>query len=66
MNAIERVLFHDVGWLVDRRAASIPEGTREEIGTTVPALDDLENLRALAVWRSRAEERARKASPLAA
>jgi hypothetical protein len=85
MNAMERVLADDLGRLIDRLAASIPEGAFERIRTTTPtlrarldqvemtlasahaslvagyerwaqALDDLENVWALAAWRSAAEE----------
>ena len=95
MNAMERVLADDLARLIDRLAASIPEGALERICTTTPplrarldqldatlaatrgslveayegwarALDDLENVWALAAWRSAAEEPAEDAPRLAA
>jgi hypothetical protein len=84
MNAMERVLADELGRLIDRLAASIPEGAFERVRTTTTprarldqvettlaaahaslvagyglwaqALDDLENVWALAVWRAAAEE----------
>ena len=85
MNALERVLSDDLVRLMDRLAASVPEGAVERISSTMPrlrarldemearlgdaraslvddyarwarALDDLENLWALAVWRGAAED----------
>ena len=85
MNTIERALSDDLVRLMDRLAASIPEGAAARIRATTPglharldgaeanlaaaraalledygrwtrALDDLENLWALAVWRSAADE----------
>ena len=59
MNSMERVLSDDLTRLVDRLSASIPEGA-------LRALDDLENVWALAAWRSAAEEPVESASQLAA
>lgn len=95
MNSMERVLSDDLAGLIDRLAASIPEGAFDRIRTTTPtlrarldqlettladehaslaegygrwtrALDDLENVWALAVWRSAAEEPVESAPRLAA
>jgi hypothetical protein len=95
MNPMERVLSDDLARLIDRLAASIPEGAFERIRTTTPTLslrldqveatlaeahaslvegygrwarilDDLENVWALAAWRSAAEEPAESAPRLAA
>jgi hypothetical protein len=95
MNSMERVLSDDLARLIDRLAASIPEGALGQIRTTTPtlrarldemeanlgatraslveaygrwtrALDDLENVWALAVWRSANEEPAERAQRLAA
>ena len=85
MNPMEWVLSDDLARLLDRLAASIPEGAFGQLRTTTPtlsarldqmetnlaatraslveaygrwtrALDDLENVWALAVWRSANEE----------
>lgn len=85
MNPMERMLSNELARLIDRLAASIPEGSLERIRTVTPtlaarlahveaglagahasmvedyarwrqALDDLENIWALAAWRSAAEE----------
>jgi hypothetical protein len=95
MNRMERVLADDLARLIDRLAASIPEGAFERVRTTTPtlrarldqldatlaatrgslvdvyerwarALDDLENVWALAAWRSAVEEPAENARRLAA
>jgi outer membrane murein-binding lipoprotein Lpp len=95
MNAMERVLADDLARLIDRLAASVPEGAFGRICTTTPtlrarldqldttlaatrgslveayerwarALDDLENVWALAAWRSAVEEPAENAPRLAA
>jgi hypothetical protein len=85
MNNLERVLSDDLARLMDRLAASIPEGALAEIRTTMPTLrvrldeverhlaaehaaladayghwrrtlEDLENVWALAAWRSSVAE----------
>ena len=96
MNAVERVLDRELADLLDRLAASVPEGSLEQIRASSPtlkarldeaesglaavraallegygrwqrALEDVENLWALAAWRSTAaEEPAEKAPALAA
>src|SRR2546428_648928 len=96
MNPVERVLYRELAELLDRLAASVPEGSLEQIrassptlrarldeaelsvaavragllegyGRWRPALRDVENLWALAAWRSSAaEEPAAKAAALAA
>lgn len=95
MNPIERALNDELSRLMDRLAASVPDGCVEVVGakgTTLRhrldeaesqlaavrasllegygrwrrALEDLENLWALAAWRSAAEETAEHASTLAA
>ena len=95
MNDMERVLSDDLTRLMDRLAASIPEGAVEDIRTSMPrlrrrldeieahlaaehaslaeaygrwtrALEDLENIWALAVWRASAGETTERASRLAA
>lgn len=95
MNPMERVLSDDLARLIDRLAASIPEGALGQIRTTTPtlrarldemetnlgatraslveaygrwarALDDLENVWALAVWRSANEEPCERLQRLAA
>ncbi|HSD20232.1 MAG TPA: hypothetical protein VLC54_09345 [Anaeromyxobacter sp.] len=95
MNTMERVLADDLARLIDRLAASIPEGAFERVCTTTPALrarldqldrtlaaargslveayerwaralDDLENVWALAAWRSAVEGPAENAPRLAA
>lgn len=96
MNPVERVLYRELTELLDRLAASVPEGSLEQIRASSPtltarldeaeanlagvrstllegygrwrrALEDVENLWALAAWRSTAaEEPAEKAGALAA
>ena len=96
MNPVERVLYRDLTELLDRLAASVPEGSLEHIRAGSPTLkarldeaeanlagvrsallegygrwrrvlEDVENLWALAAWRSTAaEEPAEKAAALAA
>jgi hypothetical protein len=96
MNAVERVLYRELTELLDRLAASVPEGSLDQIRVSNPtlkarldeaevdlagvraaliegygrwrrALEDVENLWALAAWRSTAaEEPAEKAAALAA
>jgi hypothetical protein len=100
MNPVERVLDDEVGRLLDRLAASMPDGCLQAMGTKTPAwrrrldevdgqmatiratllegygrwrraLEDAENLWALAAWRtdaeaSASEEPASSASSLAA
>ena len=96
MNNVERVLSDDLARLMDRLAASMPEGALAEMRTTMPrlrvrldqvecdlaeeyaslaeaygrwrrALEDVENVWALAAWRSSvAEEPAAPAVPRAA
>ena len=96
MNNVERVLTDDLARLMDRLAASIPEGTLGGMRTTMPtlrvrldqvdgalaeeyaslteaygrwrrALEDAENVWALAAWRSAvAEEPAASAERRAA
>ena len=96
MNPVERVLNRELSELLDRLAASVPEGSLEQIRASSPtlkarldeaelsvaavraallegygrwrrALEDVENLWALAAWRSTAaEEPAEKAAALAA
>jgi hypothetical protein len=95
MNTMERVLADDLARLIDRLAASIPEGAFERVCTMTPALrarldqldatlaaahgslveayerwaralDDLENVWALAAWRSALEEPVENAPRLAA
>jgi hypothetical protein len=96
MNAMDRLLHDEITRLMDRLAASLPEGGLEgmravnptlklrldEMETTLAglrsgllegywrwtrALDDLENLWALAAWRSTtSEESPEKATALAA
>src|SRR3989442_837924 len=96
MNPVERVLYRELAELLDRLAASVPEGSLEQIrassstlkarldeaelsvaavragllegyGRWRRALEDVENLWALAAWRSTAaEEPAEKAAALAA
>ena len=96
MNPVERVLYRELTELLDRLAASVPEGSLEQIRASSPtlrarldeaeanlarvrsalldgygrwrrALEDVENLWALAAWRSTAaEEPAEKAAALAA
>ena len=96
MNPVERVLNRELSELLDRLAASVPEGSLEQIRASSPtlrarldeaelslaavraaliegygrwrrALEDVENLWALAGWRSTvAEEPAEKAGALAA
>jgi len=96
MNPVERVLYRELTELLDRLAASVPEGSLEQIRASSPtlrarldeaeanlarvrsalldgygrwrrALEDVENLWALAGWRSTvAEEPAEKAGALAA
>ena len=96
MNPVERVLYRELTELLDRLAASVPEGGLEQIRASSPtlkarldeadlslaalragllegygrwrrALEDVENLWALAAWRSTAaEEPAEKAAALAA
>ena len=85
MNGMERLLANDAARLIDRLAASMPEGSLEGIRGTTPllsrrldqmdetlaaahasllegytrwtqALDDLENIWALAAWRASAED----------
>ena len=84
MNPMERMLSNDLTRLIDRLAASIPEGSLERVRRITPtraarladvesslvgahasmvedyarwtrALDDLENVWALAAWRSAAD-----------
>ena len=96
MNTMERLLHEEITRVLDRLAATVPDGGVEYIragnatltqrldemeatlaglrnalvdgyGRWSKALDDLENLWALAAWRSAAsEETAEKAPPLAA
>lgn len=96
MNPVERVLDSELAWLLDRLAASLPEGALAGITGTSPmlrsrlddaeaslaearaalvadygrwrrALEDLENLWALANWRSAAaQEPVEQPSTLAA
>jgi hypothetical protein len=96
MNAVERVLDDELARLVDRLAASVPDGSLGAVSAMHPGLraridqveagladvraallaaygqwrgglDDLENVWALAAWRSAAtEEAVQGASPLAA
>lgn len=95
MNPMERVLADELARLLDRLAASIPEGVFERMRTTMPtlrarldqveatlatahaslredygrwtrALEDVENVWALAAWRSTAEEPAERVPRLAA
>src|SRR2546426_2963555 len=96
MNPVERVLYRELTELLDRLAASVPEGSLEQIRASSPtlrarldeaeanlarvrsalldgygrwrrALEDVENLWALAGWRSTVvEEPAEKAGALAA
>src|SRR2546430_14054181 len=96
MNPVERVLYRELTELLDRLAASLPQGSLEQVRASSPtlkarldeaegslagvrsalldgygrwrrALEDVENLWALAAWRSTAaEEPAEKAAALAA
>ncbi len=95
MNAVERVLDGDVNALLERLAASVPQGCLEAITPARPGLkqrldevearltttrtallesyglwrrtlEDLENLWALAAWRSTAEDPPEQARSLAA
>jgi len=96
MNPVERVLYRELTELLDRLAASLPQGSLEQVRPSSPtlkarldeaegslagvrsalldgygrwrrALEDVENLWALAAWRSTAaEEPAEKAAALAA
>ena len=96
MNPVERVLYQEITQLMDRLAASVPEGSLEAARASSPtlktrlddadvtlaqaraalleeygrwrrALEDIENLWALAAWRSAtAEEPAEQTPPLAA
>jgi hypothetical protein len=95
MNPMARMLSDDLSRLIDRLAASLPQGAFERIRATTPtlaarldelettlgnvrasliedyarwacALDDLENVWALAAWRSEAEGPAESAVRLAA
>ncbi len=96
MNALEQVLDDELVWLLDRVAATVPEGAVSDVAVMSPtlaarlgeadgrvaemraalladyarwrrALDDLENLWALASWRSvAAQESPEQASVLAA
>ena len=95
MNPMACVLSDDLSRLIDRLAASVPEGAFERIRATTPtlvtrldelettlgnvrasliqdyarwarALDDLENVWALAAWRSEAEEPVESVARLAA
>jgi hypothetical protein len=85
MNNMEQLLADDLGDLLDRLAAGVPEGAMEDIWRKTPrlrarldqveahlaaeyaaltdaygswkrALEDLENIWALAAWRSTAED----------
>lgn len=95
MNPVERVLYEEVTQLLDRLAASVPEGSLAAARATHPrlaarldeaeaclavarqsllegygqwrrGLEDVENLWALAAWRSAAEDPAEQPAPLAA
>jgi hypothetical protein len=95
MNAVERVLTADMTELLERLAASVPEGSLAVISATHPtlckrldemeehltsarvalldgygrwrrALEDVENLWALGVYRSAAEETVEPARSIAA
>lgn len=95
MNRMEQALYDEITRLLDRLAASVPEGSLDRIRTASPGLDgrlqeaegrlaqaralilegygqwrrgleDIENLWALAAWRSAAEEPAEPSPSLAA
>jgi hypothetical protein len=96
MNPVERTLYDEVTHLMDRLAASIPEGSLKRTNATSPhlrarleeaeaqlaaarasviegygrwrrALEDVENLWALAAWHSAAAEQpGEQSTPLAA
>jgi hypothetical protein len=96
MNPVDRVLQHELASLLERLAASVPEGSLATLASENPtlrsrleaaesqlaaaraallegygrwgrALEDLENLWALAAWRSAvAEEPGEKSAALAA
>jgi hypothetical protein len=97
MNSVDRVLYEELTHLIDRLAASVPNGSLTEAAAANPllrsrldeadaqlaaarasllegygrwrrALEDVENLWALAAWRrsAEAEEATEQAAPLAA
>jgi hypothetical protein len=95
MNPVEHLLNDEMGRLMDRLAASVPDGAPGAIAARSPALrrrldeaeaqmatvrasllegygrwrralEDVENLWALAAWRSAAEETAHEPSSIAA
>ena len=74
MNSVDRVLYEELTHLMDRLATSIPDGSLsaasllEDYGRWRRALEDVENLWAVAAWRRSAapEEAGEQAAALAA